>query len=166
MKKEGQFQLSFGMIFSVFLIVVFIVVAVIVANQFLKIGRIVETGGFIRDFENEVDRIWKSAGGEDRVFSSSLGKGIGAVCFFDARDDLRGDLDEVYKELGRRALDYEDNLYFYPPTKSDVPSVEIEHLDMDFILEDNNPNCFNVVDGRVEIRLEKGVRDSLVKVRK
>ena len=54
MRKRGQFQIAFGMIFSIILIVAFIVVAIIAINTFLGVSCSIETGSFINDLDNEI----------------------------------------------------------------------------------------------------------------
>ena len=110
--KSGQMQMPFGMIFSIFLIAVFIVVAVIAITMFLNIQGNVETGSFLRDLQKEVDNLWVSSGGGEYVFERELNSKISMVCFFDVNGRITGnsEIALTFKEQ----TDNEGNLHnFY-----------------------------------------------------
>ena len=54
MKKRGQLQISFGMIFSIILIIAFVALAVYVIMIFLDTGKCANTGLFKNDLQQEI----------------------------------------------------------------------------------------------------------------
>src|SRR3989344_8772125 len=117
--NRGQFQISFGMIFSIILIAVFIVVAIIAINAFLKISCTASNGQFIKELRDDVDRIWVESG-QDVLFESSLGNGVGSscnieeVCFLISDKPHKGPANEEYEDFQSFGTSSESNLYFYP----------------------------------------------------
>jgi hypothetical protein len=157
--KKGQFQIGFGMIFSVILIVAFIVVAFIGINWFLGLRCSIEEGLFKDDFQKEVNRIWQGAG-EDKVFTGSIsGCKVEKICFWDYNRDSSGQDINFINDF-RRVGD--NNLFFYPRKESNLDSVLLQHIDMEALV--NNPTCFGEENGKFNIRLEKDLGDSLVRV--
>ena len=82
-------KLSFGMIFSIILIVIFIGFAFFAIQKFLGIQNSVQVGKFSNDFQLDVDKIWKgSQGSEEKEYF--LPKKITFVCFTDYSSDKKG----------------------------------------------------------------------------
>ena len=52
-------------------------------------------------------------------------------------------------------------MFFYPQKKACIKAVNIEHVDM---AELTNPYCIEVENGKIEIKIEKGFYDALVRV--
>ncbi len=161
MKKRGQFQLSFGMIFSIILIIVFITVAFYVINVFLGIRDNVETGAFINDLDFEIERVWKSSGGEERVVNFNLrGSEITHICFYNAIQEQKGKYKEQYEDIANN-VDYRDNFYFYPRRFAEIDSAEIEHINLNL---PENPYCIENKEGGFSIEIKKDIRDELVTI--
>ena len=159
--KRGDIQLSFGMMFSMFLIVVFIVVAIIAINAFLGVQCSVSSGQFIKDFQAKVNELYASSG-QDVPFKSSLGNcKIDYVCFFDSEKRVSGSSKAMGEEFEGK-ITAGNNLYFYPAKSKDFLSVNIKYIDMSKFSE--NPYCIKVAGGNVEIRLTKELEDVYVKV--
>ena len=59
-RKKAQIKLSFGMIFSIILIIVFLAFAFYAIKVFLGIQNTAQIGKFISDLKSDVDRVWKS----------------------------------------------------------------------------------------------------------
>jgi len=62
-KAQEVFGMSFGVIFSIILIVFILVVAGIAINHFLGLKKCTQLGLFIEDFANEggdIDKAWNS----------------------------------------------------------------------------------------------------------
>ena len=72
-------SMPFGIIFSIFLIVVFVVIAFIAVGYFLDIGRSSGVGMFYREFQDAVD---EAMGGQfsEAVFAIDLPDGVKQVC--------------------------------------------------------------------------------------
>ena len=80
--KRGQFQISFGMLFSIILIIAFVAVAIYVIMFFLKMKKCSEISLFVKDLQEKIDRAWSSEE-SDFLFTRSLPSGIKKVCFID-----------------------------------------------------------------------------------
>lgn len=159
-KAQEVFGMPFSTIFAIFLIVVFIVVAFYAIKYFMNIGKCSETGLFIDDFQSAIDNAWQSQS-SSKTFSSSLPSAIEYVCFADLNEQATstGKEKEIYNEL-RRNADYTANLFFYPQKNACIKSTNIKHIEM----PESNPYCIPVENSKIEIKIEKGFYDSLVKV--
>jgi hypothetical protein len=165
MNKSGQETLgiSFGVIFSIILIIFFIVVAGIVIRSFLGTKNCAEIGIFVDRFESEVKKTWNSQSFKGQ-FNGILPTSIDFVCFGNLSNSITGPFQDEGYDIGlyegRRA-----NTFFYPTTKAcEMPFVQINHLDVDRITGTNNPNCIPVDKGRIVIDIEKGLTDRLVNI--
>jgi len=138
--KNGQIKLSFGMIFSIILIIVFLAFAFYAIKTFLGIQDAAQTGKFINDLKSDIDRVWKSTeSSEEKEYV--LPSKIDAVCF---RDD-----------------EYE-NLFF----QSDkfFEGRQINHIDISKIISIENPFCIENVRGKVKLTLVKKIDEALVTI--
>ena len=161
--KRGQFELSFGFIFSVILIAVFIVVAVIAINAFLDIRCSAETGKFIQDLKVEVNRIWTGAGYEGEKEFNINGCGIEFVCFYSESLRERGEYSDFIEDFkAYTGEEGEHNLYFYPRDSVDIPSTFINHVNMSSFSK--NPYCFENKDNKIKINFEKRVNEAIVRI--
>jgi competence protein ComGF len=159
--KRGQIQMSFGMIFSIILIIAFVFTAFIVIRAFLNMQDSVNTGLFIKQLEEEIDTIWKNYGGvENKVVEIRLDKKIEYVCFYNSSrtENSSAQLNQIKS----RAIYHENNLYFLPPEKVSTYSLNIKYVNMTSFSE--NPYCFENEKGKVTFVFNKGVRESLVRV--
>lgn len=73
-------KLSFGMIFSIILIIIFIAFAIYAITHFLGFQKQLTFTQFFEDFQSDVDKMWKSTKGSQAV-EYHLGKGAEIVCF-------------------------------------------------------------------------------------
>ena len=81
-EKRGQqaVGMSFGMIFAIFLIIVFVVVAFISIKHFLSLGQTATVGAFYEDLQNGVDDAWNGQSSSSE-FTIRLPDAIRQVCF-------------------------------------------------------------------------------------
>jgi len=153
--------MPFSTIFSIFLIAIFIAVAFFAIKYFMNIGKCNEQGMFIDDFRGEIDDAWQSQS-SSKTFKSSL-SGVEYVCFANLAKEVSTTATEkekeIYKELKKNA-DYTANLFFYPQKNACIKATNVEHVNMNM----SNPYCFSVENDKIEIKIEKGFYDSLVKV--
>lgn len=162
--KRSQLQISFGMIFSVILIIVFIAVAIYAIIMFLELKCAADTGLFKQDLQDEVNRAW--AGDESSfVFNSTIPSKIEKICFINLLEEGKGENENIYaifKKYGYVNV----NMFFYPLNKacSDARAFDIQHVNIKNITEEDNPYCVDVVDSKISIRIEKDFRESLVRV--
>ncbi|MEK6891356.1 MAG: hypothetical protein AABX03_04435, partial [Nanoarchaeota archaeon] len=162
----GQFELSYGMIFSIILIAVFIVVAFIVIKSFLGTSCTTETGQILTDLQKNVDEIWSGAGIENFTFKRGLqgNCGVEYFCFYNVNKEITPKYDDFSTALKERSdgSGNKHNLYLYPPSKTKIPSIYLKHITFDNLKD--NPSCIKFEDGVIEIKLSKGLRESLVRV--
>ena len=160
-RKAQLFGMPFSTIFSIFLIAVFIVVAFFAIRYFLNIRKCSEIGLFIDDLQKEIESAWQSQS-SSKTFTSTLPSDIEYACFADLAETATGTSKErqIYAELKRNA-DYTANIFFFPQRDACVKSSNIGYINM---TELTNPYCFEVKQGKVEIRIEKGFFDALVKI--
>ncbi len=158
-KAQGIFGMPFSVIFSIFLIAIFLVVAFYAIRYFLGLKECSETGLFKEDLQDAIDSAWQSQS-SSKKFSNTLPSAIEYACFADLNERATGNFKEkeIYAEL-RRHADYTANLFFYPQKEACVPSTNIEHVNVT-----SNPYCIPVESGKIEIKIEKGFYDALVKV--
>ena len=143
-------SMPFGMIFAIFLIVVFLVVAFTVGKSFLNIGKCSGVGLFYEDLQSNVDNLWHSQSG-DSSFKIKLPSGIKKVCFA----DLNAPITDSKKEYDQiKIFDLEDaNVFLIPPRKScDMEFKLINHINISEITKIKNPYC---IETTKELKLKK-----------
>lgn len=163
--KRGSIEISFGMIFSIIIIIALIGVAVYAITIFLDFSGTAEVGLFYEEFQNSVDSVWSSAT-TNRVFTFSLPRGINYVCFGSIANNIdAGRYSNVFTDLRRASSGFQqqnNNVFLYPPKKADdLAFYKIDKIDTSGLGEFD---CFSASSGNVKIKLSKGEFDSLVKV--
>jgi hypothetical protein len=154
MGKRGQIDLSFGLIFSVILIIAFLGFAIYAIINFLGMQQKIQVSTFIKDLQNDVDVFWKSTQSVDTI-TYSLPTKIEKVCFINTALPKRGTDAGIYEELERR-LGKDSNLIFYPLGSSKaLYSANIEHIDLTNMTKTKNPLCFVNKNGKTNITLEQ-----------
>ena len=161
--KNGQIKLSFGMIFSIILIVIFLLFAFYAIKTFLKIQNTAQVGKFLNDLESDVDRIWKSAESSETK-EYDLPSKIEYVCFVDFSSSATGTNSLLYNEL-KKGYYGDENLIFYPLfSSSNIDSTEIKNIDLEEITKNENPFCIDNIKGEVELSLVKEMDDAQVTI--
>jgi len=140
MKKRGALELSFGMIFSIILIIVFLAFGFYAIMKFIDLQKTIQIENFLRDFQNDVDKMWKSSQGSQNLVYSLPTK-ISAVCF---KNDEFQNLEFISKEI--------------------IKGKMIEHIDIEKITEDENPYCIQNVKGKISLTILKDYGETLVRV--
>ena len=99
--KKGQevLGLSFGIIFSIILIVFFIVIAGIVIKSFLGAQDCARLGIFIDRLEKDVDKSWNSPS-DSHTFKGDLPSKIDYICFGNLTEASKGEFKDIGYELG------------------------------------------------------------------
>jgi hypothetical protein len=162
-KKRGQqssFGLSFSMIFSIFLIIIFIITAFIVIGVFFDFDDSVSVAKFYTNFQDDVNSVWRSSSTPSFSHKIKLPKEITHVCFANLSAPITGSK-EIYDQI--KYYKYTDsNIFLIPPgAAKDLDINNITHLDIDLITSKQNPYC---VPNPYTITLSKGVRSRLVNV--
>ena len=159
--KKADIQISFNMIFSIILIIVFIVTATYVIKKFINTSQCSQIGIFKNDLQNEIDKAWASTG--ESVYSKSfdIPSKITYICFADKNKTYTG----TYKDYARD-FKYSNpgNNFFFVPMKNacDFKTLTIKHIDIKKTTSSINPYCIPVKNGKVDVRIVKGITDSLV----
>lgn len=164
-KKRGQMKLSFGMIFSIILIIIFISFAFYAIQKFLSIQNSVQVGKFTNDFQSNIDKIWKgSQGSEEKEYF--LPKKIEYVCFIDYSSKRKGINQIQYKELEQFYYENE-NMFFYPAGSAQgIDAREIKNIDLKKITENENPFCIKSIKGKINLVIKKDFGEVLVTIGK
>lgn len=135
--KKAQLKMSFGMIFSIILIVIFIAFAIFGVKKFLGIQDSISSKQFIENLQNDVDRMWESSQGSQEI-DYVVSKKIEGFCITD---------------------DSYANYYFLPESFGEG---NLKNVDIDKSLGSKEKLCFPNENGRITINLEKDFGENLV----
>lgn len=133
-KKKGQLNISFGMIFSIILIVVFLAFAFYAIQKFLSFQHDATVAKFYESFGNDVDKVWTSTQASKNV-EYNLPTSVTKVCF---------------------KSDPTKNVYLYE--KIPLPDEYVNHLSI------ASSFCVPVTNGKVKFLLEKSFGQAYVNV--
>ncbi len=163
--RKAQINLSFGMIFSIILIIIFLAFAFYAISKFLNIQKAAKTAQFVDAFRADVGRMWKSSSGSQRI-EYKLPGSVEYVCLADFSSQNTGTKREIYDTL-RTVYFNDENLFFYPVGSGGaVDSARIDNINLPVITAGENPYCINNVDGKISLTIKKGLNDALVTVTK
>ncbi len=153
-------KLSFGMIFTIILIVAFMAFAFYAIQKFLGMQRTLEVGSFASTFQEDINRMWKSSeGSQEKEYY--LPKRIEKVCIIDYSSNLRGKNKEIGDKL-KQVFYEKENIFFYPLGSAEgLDALAIEHLDLKEITKEENPFCIEN-SGKIKVIIKKDYENSLV----
>jgi len=135
-------KISFGMIFSIFLIVAFLAFAFYAIKNFIGLQGDVQLKQLSEDLQNDVNRVWKSTqASEEQVYS--VPKKVTAICF------IEDDFANLVIHLDNGEI-----------TKT------IEHIDLIKTLGEENRLCFEPTDQKLTVVLKKSYGENLVTISK
>jgi hypothetical protein len=146
--NKAQMQISFGMIFSILLIIVFIAFAFFGIKKFMEVQNGILGKKFIDDLNNDLEKVWKSARSSEEV-SYSLPDKVESVCF------------------GEKNTEYENdmyNVYFLPEGEFD--GGKLNRVDFEKTLNGEEELCFPVKNKKVSFVLSKSYGETLVTISK
>lgn len=160
-KKKGQLEISFGMIFSIIIIIATVVTAFYVIRYFLDLNKCSDASGFYDGLQGEVTKAWNS-----RLYSGDyegkLPSNIQYVCFWNNTYAITtGKFKTQYTAVKEyTSIVEKKNVYLYPPESAckGAASYNLKYANVQGF------NCFPVNNSRVKIHLSMGSFDSLVKV--
>ena len=133
-KKKGQLNISFGMIFSIILIVVFLAFAFYAIQKFLSFQHDATIAKFYEGLKNDVGKVWASTQAS-KEGEYNLPTSVVKVCF---------------KNNPTK------NIYLYE--KIPLPDEYVDHLNI------ASPFCVPVANGKVKLILEKSFGQAYVNV--
>jgi len=135
-------QISFGMIFSIILIIVFLAFAFFGIIKFVEIQNNVLINKFVDNLNNDIDKMWKSSRGAQEV-TYDLPKKIKEVCF----------------------KDYEkENVYFV--SDKNFEGGILKHVNFDETLGNKEELCLATHDKKITFVIDKFYEESLVTISK
>lgn len=158
--KKAQLELSFGMIFSIIIIISTIAIAFYVITYFINLGRCTDLSLFYKSFDDRVETAWNSPITKD-TFTGKVPSDIEEICFGSLTEipsAYRTEYDILVKYRSAKA-----NLFTYPLTKScsnSVPFYNIKHG------TSNEFFCVPAKDGNVRFTISKETSDALVQISK
>ena len=163
MGKRGQLNLSFGMIFSIILIVIFLAVAFYAIQKFLEFQNTANIGKFRNDLQSDVDNLWRGVQGQSEKEYFLPGK-IKQICFIDYQSEKTGRYSLIYEELEH--LFYErENMFFYPAGSAyGLDSTIINHVNIIETTSGENPYCIENIKGKINIAIKKDFDEALVTI--
>ncbi len=135
-KKRGQLHLSFGMIFSIILIIIFIAFAFYAIQKFLDLQNSIKINTFYDTLQNDVNTVWNSAqatSGKSYILPTYIKK----ICFTNAGNQ---------------------NLIIYGDNNRPSGSHNIDNIN-------STQSCFDVVNGKAAFTLQKTFTDTLVTIK-
>ena len=140
--KRGQFEMSFGMIFSIILIIIFIAFAFYAIIKFLDLQDTIKISQFENNLQSDINKVWQSPEGSQNV-EYLLPTKITSVCF--QNDSFQ-------------------NLIFN--SNNIIPGTNINNIDIIKIIGTNKQLCITNVDGKVDMVIKKDYGDALVTITK
>ena len=135
MNSRAQSQISFGMIFAIILIIIFIAFAIYGINKFLATSRLVQIESFKSDLQSDIDKMYRSPQGSQIVGPYLIPRKIKQICFKD---------------------DPKENLYFEP---DDYDGDLLNNIDMDKTLGHQTKLCIDSPNGKVSMTIKKAFTD-------
>jgi len=122
--------MSYGLIFSIIIIVAILAVSFYAINRFVNLSRCGEIGIFYDGLQDEINRAWTSGVYEDR-FDGTLPAGIEKVCFGELSSTPIEAYSRYYEEI--QDLEYVTgaNVFLFPTEKAcegDLFSNKLEHV--------------------------------------
>jgi len=161
--KRGQFEISFGMIFSIIIIIATVGVAFYVITQFLSVNECAGIGSFYDDFQKQATNAWESTISKG-VYTGNIPTSIEYVCFVNpgkvyTGGKYRAQYDALKDTIQTFGVDENRNVFLYPGQGcAGMEYYSMDHINVsDFF-------CSAVSDGKVKINFNKDVSDALVKL--
>lgn len=158
--KKGQIQISFGMIFSIIIIIATVAVAFYVINYFLKLNDCSKAGLFYDSLKSEVEKAY-NGDITQKIFSKAVPSGVKSVCFGNLTQDYTKTDSEQYDYIVQYGI--KNNVLLYPPGKAcnnELASFNLVHATTSGFF------CVPVKSGAISVKLTKSTFDILVKLSK
>ena len=144
-RKRGAMELSFGMLFSIILIIIFIAFAVYGIGKFLNLQKNIQTKTFVNDLNYDIDKLWRSQGSQPVTYTVPVN--VERVCF--SEDEFEKDIN--VEIMGEKSIETYDLVH--------------AKLSDDFS-SGKGGDCVSVEKGKIALQLEKEYKETLVTIRK
>ena len=171
LKRKGSIELSFGMIFSIIIIIAIVGVATYAIVYFLDLGKATELSLFHQKFQETIDDVWGSSI-TDKVVSFTLPAGIELVCFGNlSSNSWDPNYENEYEHFKQYASSFEKqntNRFIYPTNEAgDFSYKKITKIDLSELGQPHTDfECFEVEGRKIRVRLEKDTFDASVKIKR
>jgi hypothetical protein len=144
--KKAQNKMSFGMIFTVFLIAVFLGFAFFGIRSFL--GSVDESKilKFKKDLQGDIDDVWNDLGRSSQPGKYLVPDKIIKICV--------------------NQTDTNNNFLIYYEDRSFPEEKKLEHLNMEKTLDGKKGVCFENKNGKIEMMIKKGSGEQTVTLEK
>lgn len=159
MGKKGQVELSFGMIFSIILIVAIVVVAFYAISYFLEFRDCSGVGLFYNDLQNDINRGWGSDFSSESL-SLNLPGNIDSVCFGNLSQVPADEDREIFTTIKNKGGSRANNVFVYPLVCDTLKSAAVEHMKTSEFF------CADAANGKISVLMTKGREDALVTISK
>ena len=159
MKKRGQLEISFGMIFSIIIVIALVATAFYVITFFLNVGKCTQIANFYQNLDDRVDKAW-GADIVQETFSGNLPKGIESVCLGNLTQGFAG-YETERQSLNTFYRHSENNIFLFPTEEAcgkEGGSFNLKRAQADSFF------CLPVSEGKASIQLAKGSFDALVRL--
>lgn len=160
--NKGQVNMSFGMIFSIILIIAFLAFGFYAIKTFLAFQDKVTEGKFYSDLQADITSKYGSAFSSQN-FTYSLPSSVKFVCIADFGSSAKGSNSSIYGDI-RRAYTGNENIFFYPVGFNGYQAKALNYLNMSGIVSADNPYCIKTANGKVSVVLKKGYNEALVTI--
>ena len=164
--KRAQMEMSFGMIFTIVLIVAFLGFTFFAITKFLNYRDKLQIAQFGTSLQENVDTLWRSSEGSQNYEYNLPGK-VQAVCIWNYHAQPTAGMTEVKNDIER---DYtgEENTFFYPHEASgNLEALNIKNLDVEKTTQKENPYCFKNKDGKLSlVIIKESISDTKVKIQR
>lgn len=138
--QEGGVGMSFGLIFSIILIIFFVFAAIWGIKYFLSWNNCSRIGLAYDDLQKQVDIAYQSSQYSKEITLDF--PGVEKICFANLSARLTGDL-KIWEEINVYEFD-DGNTFLYPTKKScNMPFKNIKHLNLSVITQNKNPYCID-----------------------
>jgi len=161
--KEGQMKLSFGMIFSIILIILFVSFAFFAIGKVLGLRDHALLVTFADDLGDNVDAIWKGSQGSQKISLSLSGK-VQKFCFMDHTSLAKGPNEDLHRLLKQVFFDVENSAFYPVGSGGGLDALNIMHIDLDKIIANENPFCLDNEKGKINMVLKKDFGENLVTI--
>ena len=158
--QEGPIGMPFGIIFGLFLIIVFIVIAIIAVNYFLGVKNQVMILTFYDDLQQNLNKALSSQETNETVYIALPGA-IDYVCFINFSAEKNGTYIKYYDQI-TGGYSEDSNIFLFPTTKAqEHPFYKLSHVNIANITAINNPSCIST---KSRLRLVKGFYDKEIMI--
>jgi len=165
-RKKAQMEMSFGMIFTIILIVAFLGFTFFAITKFLNYRDKLQIAQFGTGLQDNVNTLWRSSEGSQNYEYNLPGK-VQAICIWNYHAQPSAGMTEVKNDIER---DYtgEENTFFYPHESSgNLEALTIKNLDVEKTTKTENPYCLKNKNGKVSlVIIKESISDTKVKIQR